>query len=274
MGIELRRIREARGLTLVQAAKLLDRSPASISKIENGYTKFYRRDLDMTLDRYRVGAPAFRERLHALNDAGRTKGWWQQYKNIDPATLDYIGLEAEARTVRIFEPDIIPGLFQTEEYARCVIEEVPLGDEEQDKEPYIELRMNRQRIMTGGSPPDMHVVIGEGVLRMLVGGREVMLDQLELLAELAQLPYVRLQVMPYCNGAHATVDGAVTLIEIDPDLTVCVTTHLLGTAYFDDDKAVRVCTLLFDRLCSSALEESESLTMIEQAIADLSIARG
>ncbi|MFD0851046.1 helix-turn-helix domain-containing protein [Actinomadura adrarensis] len=270
MGIELRRLREAAGLSVQQAGELLCRSPSSISKYENGQVRLYRRELDRILDRYGLEDEALRARLHTLNDKGRQKGWWLQYRNIaNPALIDYVSLEAEAEAIREYQPLLIPGLFQTEEYARAVITGEPGYNPEEPAEPYVELRLGRQRLLTGGSPPPMQVIIGEAALRQVRGGREVMIDQLQLLGDLGQLDYLTLQVLPFTVSARGASEGPLVMLDVAPSHCVVMSSHALGAVYSDLETTVERSTLVFEGLRRAALPEAESLAFVARVSAEL-----
>jgi transcriptional regulator with XRE-family HTH domain len=270
VGIELRRLREAAGLTIQQAGELLNRSPSSISKVENGQVRLYKRELDRILDRYGLDDQPLRDRLHILNDKGRQKGWWLEYKNVaDPALIDYISLEAEAEAIRTYEPMLVPGLFQTEEYARAVITGVPMYDPDNPDNPYVDLRLNRQRLLTGGNPPPIRAIVGETALRQMRGGRQVMIDQLELLVDLAQLDYLTLQVLPFTRQPCPRADGPIMLLDVAPSHCVVMSNHVLGAFYSDLETEIERCTVVFDELQQVALSEAESLAFVQRAAEDL-----
>ncbi|MFF5265118.1 helix-turn-helix domain-containing protein [Actinomadura viridis] len=269
VGIELRRIRESANLTIHEAGRLLDRSPSSMSKVENGQVKLWKRELERILDRYCVTDPVLRDRLATLNENGRKKGWWLEYSGVaDPLLLDYVSLEAEAEAICSFEPLLIPGLLQTEEYTRAVMSGDPVHGPA-ELEPFVALRMNRQRLLTRGSPPPIHLIVGETALRQVMGSREVMLDQLELLTELGRLDYLTLQVLPFSARGPAWFDGPFIILHVQPDHRVVVANHALGAVYTDLVEEVDRCTLVFKKLRAVALSTEESLAFIQRVAGDL-----
>lgn len=178
LGAELKRIREDAGLSLDAAGVRLGRSASSLSKIENGRVVLPRRDLTYILDCYDVTDEPLREMLYALARDGRKKGWWRRYADtLSPAAQDYMSLEADAAAVRTFQPLVVPGLLQSESYARAVIEAgIPLGPRNVDR--LLSIRMARQALLSAPSPPQIWLIIWEAVLRHTIGGRGVMAEQL------------------------------------------------------------------------------------------------
>src|SRR3954454_20916241 len=160
LGMQLRTLREQRGLTLKAAARLLNRTPSAISKLETGHRGIYRPSLENMLDRYEVTDPELRESLFALaRDSGK-KGWWQRYEGtLSHATLDYISLEADATDIWTFELHLIPGLLQTEPYIRAVIASYVSSDKAPDIEGLLAVRMRRQEILAMPSSPRLWAIV-------------------------------------------------------------------------------------------------------------------
>ena len=176
---ELARLREDRGMTIREAAGALEWDPSKLSRVEGLQRGIIVRDVRRLLDLYQVTDEAQREALFELARQARQRGWWQAYADVMPseyATL--IGLEAEAAEIRTYQPELVHGLLQTEDYARAVIRAGRPGDTAAEVDRRVEIRMTRQQILDRDDPPRVRVVLNEGAVRRLVGGREVMRAQL------------------------------------------------------------------------------------------------
>jgi hypothetical protein len=196
LAAELRALRGTRTGGTVAAA--LHWSAAKISRFELGQTSFPREEIERLLDFYEVTEPRRSQLLDLAADAN-ARGWWEQYSDVLPTGyMELIGLEAEAASVVEWATEAVPGLLQTEEYARLVnaayqsVVFMPPGHVERRTE----VRMIRQRVLTQRNPPlELSVLIDEAVLLRKIGSREVMFDQMRHLAEMAELPNVELRVL-------------------------------------------------------------------------------
>lgn len=215
LGLALRRYREGAGHSLEGAAAVLLRSPSSLSRLEKGLHHLRPRDLEYILAKYGIAGDAETDRLHDWCRNGRRKGWWQSYAtDLSPETMDFIGLEADACSIEFFEIILIPGLLQTEAYARALIGTGPFAHDKDRVERLVEIRMRRQEILTRPDPPRVWAIVDEAALHRLVGGSEVMREQLQRLAEVSVLPWITLQILPFEAGAHWGVTGAFKSLEI------------------------------------------------------------
>jgi transcriptional regulator with XRE-family HTH domain len=207
LGGELRQLREAADLTIERVAEVLGFSDSKISRIETGQVSATPRDVRRMLELYGVSDEQQRSLLEKAREA-QQKDWWQAYS--DTLVVPLVGLEAEAASIRTYEPLLVPGLFQTEAYARAVIGVLrpDLGPDRIDH--WVELRMARQSHFKN-DPPQLSAVLDEAALRRPVGGRRVMGQQLHHLVEVLELPTVHLQVLPYEAGEHAGMTGGFTI---------------------------------------------------------------
>jgi transcriptional regulator with XRE-family HTH domain len=265
----LRELRESRDLNLQKAARLLNRTPSSLSKLETGKRGIRRPALEHMLDRYELTDPDEREVLYKLaRDSGK-KGWWLRYESkLDSSTLDYISLEAEAGAVRSFQLHLIPGLLQTQQYAREVMGcDVSQGDAP-DVDGLVEIRMRRQLILFGGQPPRLWAIVSEAALRQCFGGFEVMKEQLIQLIELSKLPNVTLQVLPFAVGGHAGLNGSFTMLTTN-DLSVVLVENLRTSWYLEDRDEIASYDVVFDHLRAVALSPSDSRSLIERLVSEL-----
>jgi transcriptional regulator with XRE-family HTH domain len=262
LGAELRRYREAAGLTIDQVAERLECSASKISRLETGQTGSSPRDVRDILAIYGVGESELESLLEVARET-RQRGWWQPYGSV--LTSAFIGFEAEAKLIRSYEAQCVPGLLQTEEYARALI--TATGEESPEQiDNRVRLRMVRHELITHDDPVEFWCVLDEAALLRPVGGRRVMQRQLEYLATMAELSNVRLQVLPLDIGAHAGMDGSFVLLsfphESDPD-TVYVTIATGGVFQEKADELSRYATI-FDRLQEAALPPEESAALVNQ----------
>src|ERR1700733_3359854 len=202
LSLELRRLREAARLTCEEVAEHLECSASKISRVETGRVSVSPRDVRDMLALYGVD-PQQLDGLVQLARESRQKGWWHAYSDtMQPRFATYIGLEDAAAEIRTYEVNLIPGLLQTEDYARTVISAGNLTGSQEDVERRVALRMGRQPTLTGNEPPQLWAGLDEAVLRRTVGGQGLMRMQLDHLVELAATPNVAVQVIPFVAGAH------------------------------------------------------------------------
>lgn len=268
LGAMLRELRESRDLNLQKAARLLNRTPSSLSKLETGKRGIRRPALEHMLDRYELTDPDQREILYELARDSRKKGWWLHYEGkISPSMSDYISLEADASSVRTFQLHLVPGLMQTEEYACAVIECGFFQGFEPDVRGLAEIRMRRQQILTGEDPPHLWAIASEAALRQQFGGREVMRGQLARLIELSLRPNVTLQILPFAVGGHAGLNGSFTTLTTS-DLSVVLVENLTTGWYLEDLEEIRRHDVVFDHLRAAALSPSDSRSFIERLVSE------
>lgn len=261
LGTQLRRFREAAGVTPQQAGYRIRASRSKISRMENGRVACKKRDVEDLLSLYGVTDDETRSGVLSLVGLADAAGWWSQYEHVLPDWFGpYLGLESAASLIRCFEQQFVPGLFQTEEYARAVAllaPDVSPGQESgwQDAERRVALRMKRQDLLTRPGPPSIWAVMDEGVLRRPLGGAAVMRAQLDRLAELAALPHVTLQAVPFDRGGHAAAGGSFTMLRFtDPDVPDMVYAEQLTSAvYLDKPADITLYAGVMDRLSATAL---------------------
>jgi hypothetical protein len=262
LGAELRRLREAAGLTIERVAATLEFSESKVSRIETGQVGAMPRDVRDMLDLYRVG-PEQRDALIQLARDARQKGWWHAYTDV-PVVPGYIGLEVSASAIDTFGALLVPGLLQTAEYARTVLLTLRPDLPAEQIERRVELRMHRQSILAGDDPPTLRVVLDEALLRRPVGGRAAMRRQLHHLAEAVARPNVGLQVLPLGVGAHPGMDGAFTVFRFpkptDPE--VVHLEHTTGDLYLETAEETARYAAAFDELSGAALEPDESAALL------------
>jgi transcriptional regulator with XRE-family HTH domain len=272
LALELLRRREAAGLTREEIARQLEWSTSTIFRIETGRSRPQPGNVRVLLDLYGVTGPE-RDGLIQLARDARKPGWWHSFRDVLPNPYEvYIGLEAGAASIRNFEPTVIPGLLQTEEYARKMIRNGPHELDQDNVERRVEVRIARQRILTRDNRPRLWAVIDESVIRRIVGGPDVMRGQLRHLAEAAEQGRTTLQIVPFRAGAHAGTTGAFVILDFpDPtDPEVVYVETLAGDIYLEDRADVNRYTIAFDRLLAAALPPDDSVRLVEQAADALS----
>jgi transcriptional regulator with XRE-family HTH domain len=213
VGAELRRLREAAGITREDAGHAIRSSDSKISRLELGRTRFKARDLADLLTLYGLTEDAERQIVIAMAAKANAPGWWQSYGDVVPGWFEhFLGLEQAASVIRSYEVQFIPGLLQTADYAAAVIRISHQDDPQVRLEQRVDLRMRRQQHLTRPDPPKLWVVIDEAALRRPIGSRAMMRAQLTHLAEMAELPHITIQVMPFSAGGHPAAGGSVTFL--------------------------------------------------------------
>jgi transcriptional regulator with XRE-family HTH domain len=261
LGVELRRHREAAGVTIDVVADRLGCSTSKVSRIETGHTGAAPRDVRHILDIYGV-SDRIKEELVQIAREARQKGWWHPFSTV--LSSAYVGLEAATRSIRTYEQQVVPGLLQSEEYAIAVIRAARLGDSVGEIEQRVHVRMARQSLLTQDDPIDLRVVLDEAVLSRPVGGDEVMRDQLLRLIEAARLPNVTIQILPFVAGPHAGMDGAFAILEFeeDEDADVVFAENATGGLFLEKAEELRKYDSIFETIRATALDPEESIEMI------------
>ena len=255
LGAHLRRLREAQGVSREDAGWEIRASESKISRMELGRVSFKERDIADLLTLYGVDDEEERGRLVELARQANTPGWWHRYGDVLPRWFQsYLGLEASAALVRTYEVQFVPGLLQTEDYARAV---VVLGygqarSEEIDRR--VGLRMQRQRILDRSGSAHLWAVMDEAVLRRPIGNPTIMSAQLQELLEAIGRPNVTLQVIPFHAGGHSAAGGAFTILRFpDQELgDVVYIEHLTSALYLDKREDVDHYLATMERLCVEA----------------------
>lgn len=261
LGAELRRRRDAAGVTIDAVAERLECSASKVSRIETGHTTATPRDVRDMLEIYGVTGPEADELVQIAREA-RQKGWWHPYSTV--LTGAYVGFEAAARSVRAYEQQVVPGLLQTADYARAMIRAARPDITDEDVAQSVHVRLKRQSLLTQEDRIDVWAVLDEAVLSRPVGGDEVMRAQLHRLVEAADLPNVTLQVLPFEVGAHAGMDGTFTILDFpEPsDADVVYAENATGGLFLEKSEELRKYIFIFDHIRAAALTPDESVAMI------------
>jgi hypothetical protein len=236
LGSQLHRLREDAGITPDRAGYEIRASRSKISRMEHGRVGFKERDVADLLTLYGVTDEAVRSHMLALAEHANSQGWWARYDDVMPDWFEtYVGLEQATSLIRTYELQFVPGLFQTEDYAREVTLLGHRSAPAEEIERRVSLRIKRQQILASEAGPRVWAVIDESALRRPLGGREVMREQLTNLIKLAERPQVTLQVMPFDRGGHSAAGGSFSILRFaEPDLPdVVYIEQLTGALYLD-----------------------------------------
>jgi transcriptional regulator with XRE-family HTH domain len=236
VGAQLRRLRAERGISREEAGEAIRASEWKIHRLENGQVGFKERDVVDLLRLYGVTEPTEVAGFVVLAREANQPGWWQPYGDLLPQWFRaYVDLESAASVIRAYEGQYVPGLLQTEDYLRAVVDGAHLDDSPEEMERRVQLRMTRQTLLARPDAPRLWAVVDEAALRRPVGGREVMRTQLERLVEATKLPNVTLQVLPFGVGAHPAMGGAFSILRFhDQELPdVVYVEHLTNALYLD-----------------------------------------
>lgn len=266
LAAEMRKLRKESGKTREQVAEFVGCSPVTVTRIESGQSAPRVADAARMLELYGVTGDR-REVLITLCREARRRGWWQQHSGAIPAWFEvYVGLEEEASEIRTYEPELIPGLLQTEGYTRAVMLADVVVPPDEEIERRIAVRMKRQERLEGEDAPKMWVVLNEAALHREVGGRATLRDQLRYLVDVSRRSRVVIQVLAYSAGAHPAMDGAFVILRFpepaDPD--VAYVQYRRGSLYLEEPSDVGFYGEVFDHLRARALGPDESRALIAQ----------
>jgi transcriptional regulator with XRE-family HTH domain len=267
LGQELRRLREDRGMTAEEVADRLLVSQSKISRLENGRRSISPRDVRDLCGVYEVQDKKLVESLMQMARESRQQGWWHAFAELSPSYSVYIGLETDASSLRVYEPQVVPGLLQTPEYAAAVISGALPEVSEEEVSSRVQVRMRRQqRIQDPDNPLRLWAVVDEAALRRLVGSPEIMAEQLDRLVAVSRLPHVTLQVLPFSIGAHPGVNGQYTIMEF-PEATDSTVIYLEGGTsdlYLEKPHDVQHYSVMYEHLRAQALSPAQTRDFIEQ----------
>ncbi|GHC77829.1 transcriptional regulator [Nocardiopsis terrae] len=238
LGTQLRRLRKEKGISRHDAGYAIRASHAKISRMELGQVSFKHRDVDDLLKLYGVDDPGQREALVGMISSANAQGWWHKYGDVLPQWFGvYVGLEEAASVIRTFEVQFVPGLLQTEGYARSVIKLSRTANSEEEVDSRVNMRMRRQLRFTSpeGDPPRLWAVIDEAVLHRPYGDAEVMRGQIEHLLEMSRRPNITIQIATFAMGGHPAAGGPFSILRFPtPQLPDVVYLEQLSSAlYFD-----------------------------------------
>jgi hypothetical protein len=266
LGQELRRLRELKGMTAEEVAERLLVSQSKISRLENGRRSISQRDVRDLCGVYEVEDVRIVDSLMQMAKDSRQQGWWHSFGDI-PYSV-YIGLETDAASLRVYDPQVVPGLLQTRQYAEALITGALPETALADVEKRVQVRLRRQeRISAPENPLRLWTVMDESAVRRVVGNRSLMRDQLEHLVEQSQLPHVTVQVIPFDMGAHPGLNGQYAILEF-PDAADSSVVYIEGVTsdlYLEKANDVQKYSVMYEHLRAQALNVDQS----RQFIADI-----
>jgi transcriptional regulator with XRE-family HTH domain len=269
VGAQLRRLRTEMGLTREEAGEAIRASEWKIHRLENGQVGFKERDIIDLLHLYEVTDPTEVAEFVALAREANSPGWWQHYGDVLPPWFrTYVDLESAARLIRTYEGQFVPGLLQTDDYMRAVVQGAHLDESSEELGRRVRLRMARQTLLTREQPPRLWAVVDEAALRRPVGGPEVMRGQLERLIEAAKLPNVTLQILPFDVGAHSAMQGSFSILRFaDRELPdVVYLEHLTNAVYLDKRDEVERYLDVMEDLCVDSQPPARTVALLERIL--------
>ncbi|GAA2072687.1 helix-turn-helix domain-containing protein [Actinomadura alba] len=272
LGAQLRQLREASGITREGAGYAIRSSDSKISRLELGRVGFKERDVSDLLTLYGVLDNDERGPLLALAAEANTPGWWHRYSEVLPGWFEvYVGLEEAAARIRTYEVQFVPGLLQTEDYARAVTVLGHPDASQTEIEQRVALRMRRRKVLTAPAPPHLWAVVDEAALRRPLGGAEAMRGQLRHLVDVTALPNVTLQVLPFDHGGHAAAGGAFSILRFgEPDLPDVVYLEQLTSAlYLDKREELDRYLAVMERLCIEAEPVAATTGILKRILSEL-----
>ncbi|WP_165970565.1 helix-turn-helix transcriptional regulator [Actinomadura sp. 6K520] len=269
LGAQLRKIREERGLTLDEAAALLSMSKSAISRMENAQVVARTHEVNYIAMMY--GLPEdddLRVALVGLATGGRSRDWIRRHKlpGKGPNYGEYVLLEQDSSELFAYHADVIPGLLQTPEYARAVMTSVPSSGAK-DIDQLVAYRMARKEALTRTEPLSISAVVGEAAICQWMGGREVMIAQLQYLLELTEWPNIELRVLPFTATRNPGVDGSFAVLHVEAgNFPIVIVDGLQRRIFIDEDEGVAAYRAIQVELRRIALTEAQTRERIEQAV--------
>jgi transcriptional regulator with XRE-family HTH domain len=272
VGAQLRRLRTEMGLTREEAGEAIRASEWKIHRLENGQVGFKERDIIDLLRLYQVTDPDEVAAFLLLTREANSPGWWQHYGDVLPRWFrTFVDLESAATLIRTYEGQFIPGLLQTDDYMRAVVQGAHLEESPEELGRRVRLRMARQILLTREHPPRLWAVVDEAALRRPVGGPEVMRGQLERLIDAAKLPNVTLQILPFGEGAHPAMVGSFSVLRFpDEELPdVVYIEHLTSALYLNKPEEVDQYLHVMESICVRAAAPDRTVELLERTLDEL-----
>ena len=272
LGSRLRRLREAAGVSREDAGSRIRCSESKISRMELGQVGFKERDVADLLTMYGVKHVDTRDELMNLVRLANAPAWWQTYGDIVPGWFaDYVGLESNASLIRTYEVQFVPGLLQTEAYARAVTLLGHRGAYADEINQRVRFRMRRKAQLDRPEAPKLWTVLDEAALRRPIGGVDVLREQLIALRAAARLPHITIQVMPFGAGGHSAAGGAFSILrfpERDLDDIVYIE-QMIGATYLHKQDEIEFYTIAMDHLCAESPPPDHTDGIIAKIITEL-----
>ncbi|GAA1338787.1 helix-turn-helix transcriptional regulator [Actinocatenispora thailandica] len=275
----LKEFRERLDLKPAEVAKRVNHDASWLARIERAEIRAHPDAVTRLLDVYKITGPQAEAVLDLAASAG-SRGWWHVYTRAMPEWFGkFVGLEGAASVIRNFENGVMPGLLQTEDYARAVMRAVPLPGQPTDVDRFVKLRMERQELLTADNPPQLRFILDESVIRRPIGGRTVLRGQLERILDLtAEHLHIKVMVLPFEAGAHAGVDGPFILLDFPsapaglPDTAdprVVYLDNMVSALYLEESDQLTRYSATWESLCNDALSVDASQRLMRKLAEDL-----
>ncbi|WP_436521424.1 helix-turn-helix domain-containing protein [Actinoplanes sp. HUAS TT8] len=270
LGAALRKLRTEHKppLTMEEVANQFGWHKSKVSRIERGISTIPPRDVRALVAFYGVEDVELIDAMVKLAAASRHRNWWHRYTDVLPRQFaTYLGLEGEAASMHSWEPVLVPGLLQTESYARALIAIHRTGQNDAETDRRVEARMERQALLRGPGAPNFHAIIGENALHQMIGGRQVMGEQLRHLAETAERSNVTVQVVPWSAGACMPMEGGFQILRFADSAAgqvICIDLRMT-TIYLDDPAEIDGYRDAWEDVLAKALPPNDSLRIIKAA---------
>jgi len=266
LGKRLQDLREKAGLSYEEAARSLDVTHATIRRMEKAEVGLRIPYVEKLLQTYGITDASEVEDFLALARDANRPGWWHRFRDVLPEWFSaFVSLEGAAELIRAYEPHYVPGLLQTDDYARAVLRAGRPQASREDVERSVALRTERQALLTRNDPPLLWVVMDETVLCRPIGGSEVMRAQIGRLIDACSQPNVRLQVMPFDSGPHPAMYGPFHVFRFPqrelPDIIYIES--LVGAVYIDDRDDVSTFREALDRMSAQALPTHRTAAFLD-----------
>lgn len=267
LSAELKRLRSAAAMTREQVEEQTGITVGTLYRVEMAKARPQKRTLLTLLDLYGMSDPEERTALTELARNAGQLGWLQRYEPDLPEDYQqYITFESEASRLYNYESLYVPGLLQTEAYARAVIRGVLPEKSNEEIEQRVEVRLRRQAALAKETPVGLWAVVDEAAVRRVVGGTQVQREQLRHLAEAAESPTITIQVVTYAAGAHPGMSGPFLVMEFpDPDPALIYTENASGGLFLEAEPEVQRYRATFQRLTAQALSPDDSVNAIRKA---------
>ncbi len=270
LSAQLRELRESAGMTQEDVSERTGKDRSTLYRLETAQQRPQKSTLMQLLDLYGVAEPRRSELLTLLREAGQ-RGWMQPYRSELPEVYsDYIGFEDQARAISNYESLFVPGLLQTEAYARAQLRGTLPTASDGEIENRVAARMERQSILLKDDAPKLWAIMDEAALRRLVGGRDVMQQQISRLLEARSIPNVTIQVIPYGAGAHPGMDGSFVILDFpDPDdPSIVYVESAAGGLFLEEDPEIRRYILMFEHLRAAASGLDATAALLEAIVSE------
>jgi len=270
LAAQLRELREAAGLTQEEVSERTGKDRSTLYRLESAQQRPQKSTLIQLLDLYGAAEPRRSELLTLLREASQ-RGWMRPYRSELPDVYsDYIGFEDEARSIANYESLFVPGLLQTEAYARAQLRGTLPYASEAEIESRVAARLERQPVLVKDDAPKLWAIMDEAALRRLVGGRDVMRGQARHLLEARSLPNVTIQVIPYGAGAHPGMDGSFVILEFpdQDDPSIVYVESAAGGLFLEQDAEIRRYMLMFEHLRAAASGLDATAALLEAIVSE------